>query len=229
MNLLLQGLANLPNELIILIFDNIQKITDKRQFLKTCIHYNNLTKNLMQNYECKYSIPTFGQQKEHCMEKFILELCQDKYFDLIPDYYIAPNNKILVACLSYHNCTSLLDIAKSRGCNLNNSINFGAQGGHISVIEWCRKNGKISEYFAGTSAVIGGQLEMVKYLNETDVNFNKPASWLCTFAAEEGQLEILKYAHSIGSILDKFTYYAALRNGNEEIINWLVENGCPID
>ena len=29
----------LPNELILIIFDNIEKITDKRQYLKTCKLY----------------------------------------------------------------------------------------------------------------------------------------------------------------------------------------------
>ena len=42
MNTLPQGLASLPNELILLIFDNILLITDKRQFLKTCTMYNKI-------------------------------------------------------------------------------------------------------------------------------------------------------------------------------------------
>ncbi len=42
-----QGLASLPNELIITIFNFIRKITDKRQFLKTCKLHNNLLKGLI--------------------------------------------------------------------------------------------------------------------------------------------------------------------------------------
>ncbi len=218
---------SLPNELIIEIFNHIQKITDKRQFLKTCILYNNLTKILISKYEYNYSIPLFGQQKKHSVEKFTLELCQDKYFNLIPDYYITEFNKILVECLSYYNCTSLLDTAKLKGCDLNNTANFGAAGGHISVIEWCRNNGPVSEYFAGSHAIVNEQLEMLKFLNETDDEFKRPRNWFCTFAAEHGKLEILKYAHSIDSGWNNYTYNAALRNGNQEIINYLLDNGCP--
>ena len=47
---------SIPNELIILIFDLILLITDKRQFLKTCLHYNKLLKQTFLQYEQNYKI-----------------------------------------------------------------------------------------------------------------------------------------------------------------------------
>ena len=45
---------DLPNELIITIFNFITKITDKRQFIKTCKLHDSLLKNLITNMnECE--------------------------------------------------------------------------------------------------------------------------------------------------------------------------------
>src|SRR4051812_21603237 len=119
MDTLPQWFASLPNELIIVVFDNILKITDKRQFLKTCITYNNLTKQSFANFENDNGIMYYDKLiynsknnrhyynaeylkfkknyiNKYCMEKFTIELCCDGYDELLPEIYFNKNNSIII-------------------------------------------------------------------------------------------------------------------------------------
>ena len=109
---------NIPNELIITIFNFIEKITDKRQFLKTCKLYNNLTKGLITNLnECeleyfkkrniiaetpKMYYSHYLSIRDYCVERFTIELCYDGYFDMIPISYFNNNNEVLIRLLIKH-------------------------------------------------------------------------------------------------------------------------------
>ncbi len=214
-------METLPNELIIEIFNHIQKITDKRQFLKTCIHYNNLTKQSFINYELNYELPYFDKINGYCVEKFTLELCHDSYFNLIPNHYITPTNENLMSCLSYYNCVELLELAQSKGCNLDGSMEVAATAGHINVIKWFMERNQ-NEMFLLIFAVTGGHIHVIKWLHEIGHDLTN----LCYFAIEENQFELLKYGYEIGCELDIELYGVALCNDNQEIVNWLIENGC---
>ncbi len=104
----------LPNEIIILIFELISKITDKRHFLRTCILYNNITKVSMYEYE----IPDFYGKLKYSVQKFTLELFHDGYFGLIPKCYITPTNISLVKCLTYYDNVPLflIELAEEKKC-----------------------------------------------------------------------------------------------------------------
>ncbi len=221
----------LPNELIIVIFNFIKLITDKRQFLKTCIHYNNLTKQAMLNYEHNYNIPHFIYENNYCVEKFTLELCHDGYFNLIPDHYINKYNYIITRCSAYFNNVSLLELAKSKDCCLSRifgvgALEYGALAGHISVLDWCVKNNFDKDVLCSFS-IQYGHLHVLKWLQEHGFEFNRTKPWLCNNAADNGQLEILKFAREIGCPWNIHTYRYALKSGNEELIKYLVDNGCP--
>ncbi len=217
---------SLPNELIIVVFEFIKLITDKRQFLKTSKFHNNLTTQSMLNYEKNYNIPHFIYQLDYCVEKFTLELCHDLYFNLIPEHYITKSNKILVSCLAYYNNVSLLELANSKDCNMDDSLNFGVLGGHISVLEWCLENVK-HRHLANSYAIRYGQLHILIWLQEHQHTFNTNTYWPCNCAAEYGRLEILKYLRDLGCLWSDYTYNRALQNGNQELIKWMEDNGCP--
>ncbi len=89
----------IPDEIIILIFDAIQKITDKRQFLRTCIKYNTLNNKSIHKYEQNYRVKYYKINR-YCVEKFTIELCQDSYFDMIPLSYIIPSNYIIMIAIA---------------------------------------------------------------------------------------------------------------------------------
>ena len=53
--------------------------------------------------------------------------------------------------------------------------------------------------------------------------------WTCAFAAEDGHLEILKWARANGCPWDEGTCEYAAHGGHLEGLKWARENGCPWD
>ncbi len=226
MNLLPQGLTSLPNELIIIIFEFIKLITDKRQFLKTCKTYNNLTKQSFVNYEKNYNIKNFTYKNNYCVEKFTLELCHDGYFNLIPEHYMNKYNTAIMTCLAYYNNVSLLEVAKSKGCYTSSVPDYAALAGHIPVLDWCYEN-ECNIYFVCGFGIQGGHLHVLKWLQEHKYEFNTKSPMMCNNIVQRGHLEILKFARGIGCPWNSATYDYALKYGNEELIKWVIDNGCP--
>ena len=59
-------METLPHEIVLEIFNNIQKITDKRQFLRTCKTYNNITKQLMSKIKyALFDVYCDGEGEQH--------------------------------------------------------------------------------------------------------------------------------------------------------------------
>ncbi len=131
----------IPNEIILIIFDNILLITDKRQFLKTCSRYNKITRKSFLHFEQNFYTQPFYQITDYCAEKFTLELCNDNYFDMIPNKYINQFNSVIVSALAMHNCISLLDIAKANGCSFRFIFAYATYGGNSEVAKWAHENG----------------------------------------------------------------------------------------
>ena len=51
----------MPNELILIIFMYINKVTDKRQFVRTCKLYNTITKKLIKNVINNFKVKHFDK------------------------------------------------------------------------------------------------------------------------------------------------------------------------
>ncbi len=233
---------SLPNELIIEIFNHIQKITDKRQFLKTCKIYNNLTKQSFTIYETNYKIKKFIKPTDYCVEKFTLELCHDKYFDMIPKSYINENNTIIIKALASFNCIKLLDLALENGCyatqdkhlkiiNTYDTIcEHAASNDQLEILEWAINkkefcNVMLSNKQSCAFAAFYGHFEILKWLREKGFKWDKVT---CIFAAMGGRLEILKWVMDNGCEWDKAAYWNAKGNGHKEVVKWIEETGYYI-
>ncbi len=180
-----------PNDLMPVIFDFITLITDKRQFLRTCNIINIMTKKLMEEYENNFKIDNFKKRNGYCVEKFTLELCHDKYFHLIPNTYLIPNNKIIVSALATFGNLQLLQIAVENGCKLkvqrpsNNYYTYitkfskikdltkitdtcalAAQYGHQHIIEFCLNNGCELNRLSYLMAINNGHFALADWLLE---------------------------------------------------------------
>ncbi len=133
----------IPNELIPIIFENILKITDKRQFLRTCVLYNKITALSMRNFENNYKIRHFNIPNNYSMLRFALELCHDRYFDMIPMSYIISHNPLITDALAAFNAPlEILKLKKDNGCLFDRyTIANAALHGHLNVVKWLRENG----------------------------------------------------------------------------------------
>ncbi|CAL6387156.1 unnamed protein product [Bathycoccus prasinos] len=92
----------------------------------------------------------------------------------------------------------------------------------LELLKWAREEKKC-EWGGGTisSAAYQGNVEMVKYCvaNECPIN-----TWACARAAENGQLECLKYLHEEAKApWDSWTASWAAKNGHLHILEYLVE------
>ncbi len=219
----------LPNELILIIFEFILKITDKRQFLKTCKKYNITTKESFNNYEKNYKITHFGKIKKYCMEKFTLELCQDKYFDMIPERYIVAKNSVLIQALISYDCLSLLELAKENGCNLRNVNGHATFYGNLEILKWAKGKGFDFTSSYVIHAVQNGHLEAFKWMRDNYKIEEYIRDRLCDFSAYYGQLDILKWAHENGYTWNAKTCSSAAVNGHLECLKYLRENNCEWD
>ncbi len=224
MDTLPQGLASLPNEIILIIFDNIPKITDRRQFLKTCVLYNKITKHDFLQFEKNYKT-LYGRMEKYCMEKFMVELCHDSYFDMIPISYITNKNSELIYALTVYNCLPLLKVAKENGCGLLLVPCFAISYGHLEILEWLGSFDRIAESsFLG--ATKNGYLDVLKWGKRNGYKLDCQLSYI---AAENGHLDILKWAREYECYWDKKVCAVAAENGHFELLRWARENGCDWD
>lgn len=77
-------------------------------------------------------------------------------------------------------------------------------------------------------AATHGDLEFVNYFVRKGANV-KTSSAVCSAAASEGHLDILRWAHEKGYFWDKHTTASAAFGGHLKVLKWLHKNGCPWD
>ncbi len=225
-------MKNLPSELILLIFELILKITDKRQFLRTCKKYNILTKQSMILYENNYPIPYFNKITEYSVAKFTLELNYDKYFDMIPEHYISPNNSTLISSSAYFGNILALNKIKLKNdfnyeymmtLNINNNA---ANNGQLDVLKWANENGYLPTFNTPFCAVRGGHLPVIQYLHDNGYKFQD----IFSEAAEYGHIPVLIWAKENYTDFDSIsTCAAASRKGHLHVLQWAHENGFSWD
>ncbi len=246
-----QGLASLPNELIIIIFNFIKKITDKRQFLKTCKLHNTLLKGLiteMSESELDYFKIDFNdveydnkkfyyddylKERDYCVERFMMELCYDSYFDMIPLSYLTKNinNTVIVKLLiKYGKLELLLYAIDDMAAKFFPICELAAESGQLNILKWAIEKEFYSDYNWDskicTIAARHGHLETLKWARE---NYYDWSPITCLNAALNGHLHILKWAVENGCKWDSRVCRFAARNGHLDVLKWARENGCKWD
>ena len=69
-----------------------------------------------------------------------------------------------------------------------------------------------------------GNLAMVKYCVDNGCPMDEDACW---FAANEGHVDVLKYLHEHDCPWDSWACYWAHRNNHNDCLNYLIEQKCP--
>lgn len=212
-------MEGLFSELILLIFDSILLITDKRRFLRTSKVFNLLLKSRFIEYESNYEIDDFYKITEYGKEKFTLELCHDGYS--IPDHYIVKSNTILAHAAAYFNHVDLLDKvisitsdlrficsmsalggaqdalikARERNCPWDENVcEAAAQNDHLSILKWLRSNGCPWRETTCDVAACYGHLEVLQWARANGCPWHEMT---CAFAAYCNHLDILKWLRGV--------------------------------
>ncbi len=248
-----QGLVNLPDELILIIFDYIQKITDKRQFLKTCVHYNKITKKSLINFEndmvviyfqklfnCRRDVMlsyNFDNKFKHFRnifvnkfrpEKFIIELSHDGYSNLISKLYLNLfDNDSLIPIFATYNNVELLEYVINKNSKTELISSYGARNGHISVLEFCKNKNYTLDYRICYGAAGNGHIDVLKWYIRNGYGWN---SRISKFAAYCGNVDILKLI--INSNLKLFFQQileCAASYGHVNILEFGVEKECKFN
>ncbi len=89
-------MQTLPPELINIIATYINKITDKRQFARTCETYNNSMKQLIQKQELIIKIKYSEYPINYCKAKFMFELLNDSHINKNPNYYLTKGDNFFI-------------------------------------------------------------------------------------------------------------------------------------
>ncbi len=211
----------LPYEIQLLIFVNIKLITDKRQFLKTCTHYNTITKQSFENFEKDYETHNFDKIHEHCVEKFTQELCNDNYFNMIPKSYIKLSNKIIVTEMKSSNCIKLLDQMKNINCDFKLICWLVLLNIRFEVLKWANDNKFDWKTYINLNPINNiGTIKLIS-LNVYDWKL-----FVCAYCALTGHINTLKWAHENYFEWDGNTCAAAALGGYLNILKWLRGNGC---
>ncbi|CAB9512577.1 ankyrin repeat protein [Seminavis robusta] len=100
-----------------------------------------------------------------------------------------------------------------------------AKVGSLAVLRWARETKEFSWDPDTCGYAAGdGHLEVLKYAHENGCLWD---ALTCSYAAEGGHLEVLKYAHENGCPWDEGTCDEAATYGRLEILQYAHENGCP--
>lgn len=104
----------------------------------------------------------------------------------------------------------------------NPLVEAAAEGGHETFNILIKKfKMKITTYHYSLMSR-GGHLELLKSINPFRLERE-----VCIYAAEGGQLNVLKYLRSVHCLWDERTCTAAAKQGHLKTLKWAVENGCP--
>ncbi len=217
-----------PKEIILIIFNYILLITDKRQFLRVCKNNYIMTEDFMEKYVKIYCVKGFDEIIKYPMERFTLELIHDGYFDMIPIHYITLTNDMLIKASAFFNNINLLKNLKKIP-RFNYLLKayvciYAAKNGQIGVLKWAKKNGYEWTCQTFENAAINGHLSTLQLLYK---NIKIVNTKICEIAAEKGYLDILKWAYKKGCDWNSYICECAAKNGQLEVLTWLHENGCP--
>jgi len=102
------------------------------------------------------------------------------------------------------------------------------KGGHFDVLKWLRSQRPPCPWSPSTfiAAIRRGNIEVVEWMETQRIGW---AVNPIHYAAGAGQLEILKWFHKRGLMLDSFACATASRKGHWDIVQWLrsLDPPCP--
>ena len=135
-----------------------------------------------------------------------------------------------VLCTSSNGHLPILKCLQSNGVTLGQrTINFAAEGGHLSILEWMQSQENQIELYAGQlsyHAGLNGQLHILKWLKKNGFQLSHR---LCNVAAASGKVDVLQWCRGQGCKWDETTFACASSSGNFKILEYCYQHDCPFD
>ena len=143
-----------------------------------------------------------------------------------------------------------LKYARENGCPWDeDTCENAAKNGHLECLKYARENRCPWDVWTCTLAALNGHLDCLEYLRsykcdmchacvrnttyrdecECGGHYEAGCPWnenTCTYAAEEGHLNCLKYAHENGCSWNWGTCRDAAKGGHLDCLKYAHENGC---
>jgi hypothetical protein len=107
---------------------------------------------------------------------------------------------------------------------------FLANNGNLECLQYAFENGCPWSKKTCNYAAQEGQIECLQYAYENGAPIDKETICDNALMAYNGRnFECLKYLHKIGCKLNNYYCIIAKNNGETEMLNYLLENGCYLD
>lgn len=116
---------------------------------------------------------------------------------------------------------------RSIGCDWDESISIAAaKGNHLELLKRLRKNGCPWDEETLDIAVSENNFELSKWAFENGCPLSDS---IITFAISSNNIELIKWLRSIGGQWDEETTEIAASLGYIDILDYLIQNGCPYE
>jgi hypothetical protein len=109
----------------------------------------------------------------------------------------------------------------------NQISNLVVQYGYTHIFQWLWDEKLLpQDPFLCSTAAQFGNLKILQIARNFGYAWTE---WTCSNAALNGYLKILKWLKAEGCPWDKNTFTSAMRGGRLRVLKWLKNNGCPFD
>jgi hypothetical protein len=125
----------------------------------------------------------------------------------------------------------ILKWAYDNGCHIDTDqcIRSALQGSHLDIVTWLCNEFRFPRSFCivEEAAHYDNNIHILEWVMSTGYQVNLDKTTVCTFAAEKGDLQTLKWARTRGFSWDEEVCKNAAKFGHIELLKWSRENGCP--
>lgn len=248
-------MESLLPELLLYIFEYVPKLLDKISWSLTTNAIFYVLHNKIHTHKSKFIEAYFKNKSYSNIEKIIYQYCYDGYSHLIDKKHIvksADTSNLSTIFARYGN-VDLMELLHQNGGHINkDSISYvAAQYGQMQILCWAKNNDCLMNAHVCGSAAFCGHFEILKWcyengcplhgeclLEENNIYHNgrildkksdkKVTAYVnaCDNAAQNGHLEIIKWATENGCPWSVHTIFSSVYSGKLEILKWLRENGC---
>lgn len=112
---------------------------------------------------------------------------------------------------------------------LDSEICASAAGGcQLECLQWLRKNGCPWNHSVFAAAIESGDMKIIKWLDDNGCPFDA-GDCMLTFHVMRASIEVVEWTRNKGCVWSTQTIRVAINAGRNDIVKWLVWNGCPYD